>query len=107
MYVDETLLWLCAAAHWPNPTRKNASGTGGTIDLLVQSCFQYIPEPWLAPLVTRMPGEIMNQMRENQRIVHQLARGWIADKARALEVGEGHRDITTLLGEYLSLCKGC
>lgn len=52
----------------------------------------------MAPLVARMPGEIMNQMRENQRIVHRLARGWIAEKSRALEVGKGHRDIMTLLG---------
>jgi len=50
-----------------------------------------------------MPGEIMNQMRENQTIVHRLARGWIADKARALEVGKGHRDIMTLLGNYNTL----
>ena len=98
-------LRLRATADRPNPSRKNASGTGTTIELLVQSCFQYIPEPLLVPLVARMPGEIMNQMRENQRIVHQLARGWIADKSRALEVGKGQRDITTLLGDYLCLCK--
>ena len=47
----------------------------------------------------------MNQMRENQKIVHGLARDWIADKSRALEVGEGHRDIMTLLGEYHYLCQ--
>ena len=85
--------------------RKNASGTGSTIELLVQSCFQYLPESLLAPLIARMPGEIMNQMRENQKIVHGLARGWITDKARALEVGKGHRDIMTLLGEYPTLCQ--
>lgn len=45
----------------------------------------------------------MDQMRENQKIVHGLARGWIADKARALETGKGHRDIMTLLGNYLPL----
>jgi hypothetical protein len=78
--------------------RKNASGTGSTIELLVQSCFQYLPEFLLAPLIAKMPGEVMNQMRENQKIVHGLARGWIADKSRALEVGKGHRDIMTLLG---------
>ena len=66
--------------------------------LMVQSCFQYLPEFLLVHLIAKMPGEIMNQMRENQRIVHQLARGWIADKSRALEVGKGHRDIMTLLG---------
>ena len=49
-----------------------------------------------------MPGEAMNQMRENQKIVHQLAKGWIADKVRALEVGRDHRDIMTLLGNCLA-----
>jgi len=39
----------------------------------------------------------MSQMRENQKIVHRLARGWIADKAHALETGKGQRDIMTLL----------
>jgi len=86
-----------------NLIRKNAFGTGSTIGLLVQSCFQYIPETLLVPLIAKMPGEIMDQMRENQKIVHQLARGWIADKSRALEVGKGHRDIMTLLGDHLSL----
>ncbi|KAF9784098.1 cytochrome P450 [Thelephora terrestris] len=76
---------------------KNASGTGSSIELLIQSCFQYLPECILAPLVANMPGEAMSQMRENQKIVHGLARGWIADKAHALEVGKGHRDIMTLL----------
>ncbi|KAF9646191.1 cytochrome P450 [Thelephora ganbajun] len=76
---------------------KNAFGTGSTIELLVQSCFQYLPESLLALLITKVPGEIMNQMQENQKIVHRLARGWIADKTRALEVGQGHRDIMTLL----------
>jgi hypothetical protein len=85
--------------------RKNASGTASTIELLVQSCFQYLPESLLAPLIAKMPGERMNQMRENQKIVHGLARDWIADKSRALEVGEGHRDIMTLLGEYHYLCQ--
>lgn len=103
MCVDEAPLWLYTTTHRLNPARKNASGTGSTIELLVQSCFQYIPEFLLVPLVARMPGEIMDQMRENQRIVHQLARGWIADKSCALEVGKGQRDITTLLGDYLYL----
>ena len=51
----------------------------------------------------------MNQMRENQRIVHRLARGWIAEKSRALEVGKGHRDIMTLLGNcnITVLCARC
>jgi hypothetical protein len=66
--------------------------------LLIQSFFQYLPESLLVPLVANMPGEIMNQMRENQKIVHELARGWIADKARALEVGKAQRDIMSLLG---------
>lgn len=57
----------------------------------------------MVPLVTNMPGEIMNQMRENKRIVHELARGWVADKTLALEVGEGQRDIMTLLGNRLAL----
>ena len=56
-------------------------------------------------LVPNMPGEIMNQMQENKRVVHRLARGWIADKARALEVGKDHRDIMTLLGNYAALCQ--
>ena len=47
-----------------------------------------------------MPGKTMNQIRENRSIVHRLARGWIADKARALEFGKGNRDIMTLLGNY-------
>ena len=85
--------------------RKNASGTASATELLVQSCFQYLPESLLAPLIAKMPGEIMNQLRENQKIVHGLARDWIADKSRALEVGEGHRDIMTLLGEYHYLCR--
>ena len=42
----------------------------------------------------------MDQVRDNKRIIHRLARGWIADKARALDVGKGHRDIMTLLGDY-------
>ena len=83
--------------------RRNAFGTGSTIELIMQSCFQYIPESWLAPLVAKMPGEIMDQMRENQKIVHRLARSWIADKSRALEVGKGHRDIMTLLGNFNAL----
>jgi hypothetical protein len=86
-----------------NSIRKNASGTGSAIELLMQSCFQYLPESLLVPFITNMPGEIMNQMRENQRIIHKLARGWIADKTLALEVGEGRRDIMTLLGNYLDL----
>ena len=53
-----------------------------------------------------MPGKMMNQMRENQKIVHGLAKEWIADKTRALEVGEGHRDIMTLLGNHPTLRKG-
>lgn len=88
-----------------NSIRKNAFGTGSTIELLMQSCFQYLPEFLLVPLITNMPGEIMKQMRENQRIVHELAKGWIADKARALEVGKGHRDIMTLLGNHPALCQ--
>ena len=51
-------------------------------------------------LIAKMPGETMTQIRKNQRIVHQLARGWIADKTRALEVGKGHRDVMTLLSNY-------
>ena len=86
--------------------RKNAFGTGSTIELMVQSCFQYLPESLLVPLIAKMPGEIMDQMRENQRLVHRLARGWIADKVRALEVGNGHRDIMTLLGNDDALCQG-
>lgn len=82
--------------------RKNASGTGSPIELLIQSCFQYLPEPLLASLVANMPGEAMSQMRENQKIVHRLARGWIADKAHALETGKGQRDIMTLLGNHLA-----
>ena len=66
----------------------------------MQSCFQYLPEFVLVPLIANMPGEIMDQVRENQTIVHRLARDWIADKARALEVGKGHCDIMTLLGDY-------
>lgn len=66
----------------------------------MQSCFQYLPESWLAALVPKMPGEMMDQVRDNKRIIHRLARGWIADKARALDVGKGHRDIMTLLGDY-------
>lgn len=69
----------------------------------MQSCFQYLPEYLLVPLITNMPGEIMNQMRENQKIVHGLAKDWIADKVRALEVGKGQRDIMSLLGNYLAL----
>ena len=53
-----------------------------------------------------MPGEVMNQVRENQTIVHRLARDWIADKARALEVGKGHCDIMTLLGDCDALSRG-
>jgi len=53
-----------------------------------------------------MPGEIMDQMRENQSLVHRLARGWIADKVRALEIGKGHRDIMTLLGNDDALRQG-
>jgi len=66
----------------------------------VQSCFQYIPEPLLVPLIAKMPGKVMDQIRENRKIVHRLAKGWIADKTRALEVGKGNRDIMTLLGNY-------
>ena len=66
----------------------------------MQSCFQYLPESLLIPLIANMPGEIMNQMRENQRIVHRLAKGWLTDKARALEAGKGSRDIMTLLGNH-------
>jgi hypothetical protein len=73
----------------------------------MQSCFQYLPETLLSALVARMPGEIMNQMRENQKIVHGLAKEWIADKTRALEVGEGQRDIMTLLGNHPTLREGC
>ena len=70
---------------------------------MVNSCFQYLPECLLVPLIAKMPGAIMDQVRENRRIVHQLAKGWIADKARALEVGKGRDDIMTLLGNYI-LC---
>lgn len=85
-------------AHRSNTIRRNAFGTGSTIELMMQSCFQYIPESWLVSLIAKMPGETMNQIRENRTIVHRLARGWITDKSRALEVGKGHRDIMTLLG---------
>lgn len=101
--VDDLFFRLYAAAHWENSIRKNAFGTGSTIQLLIQSCFQYLPEVLLVPLIANMPGEIMNQMRENQKIVHRLAKGWIADKARALEVGKGHRDVMTLLGNQHAL----
>ena len=65
----------------------------------MQSCFQYLPESWLVALIPKMPGETMDQIRDNKKIIHRLARGWIADKTRALEVGKGHRDIMTLLGK--------
>lgn len=103
MCVDNQFFRLCAVAHSPNSIRKNASGTGSTIELLIQSCFQYLPEALLAPLIARIPGGIMDQMRANRKIVHRLARGWISDKTTALKVGKGHRDIMTLLGNYLDL----